>query len=491
MTTILATAMNIYIRNMVRIENPPKALENFSKSCLTFENPLYNEAKFFGRYTRGISRNIKLYEEKQTETDKHLLVPRGFLTKLLNECVRLDITFNIKDETSKPDRCLDFGSIISLRDYQKKFVEDIMRTEYGSIAIAPPGSGKTICALEVAYKLGMRTLWLTHTSDLIRQTTERAKEFLPKARLGCIGSGKWEEGDITIALVQTLIRRNIADIETKYPLVIIDECHHTPSSTFTEIITRMSAQKIIGLSATPYRKDKLEEIMFNVVGPTIAKVEKKQLIEAKQIIPATVIQRHTGIAIDGRISDYQTIMDKLCKSEQRLDMIVGDVLVEATTGNICVVLTRTIDYGRKISSRIKNFGFKPSFVYSTEIIREDGKKKRTKAMPKAARNKNIQDFISGETNIIIATLRFLAEGFDHKPLNRLFIVNPISHRNRTLIEQACGRVERVHPGKSEAIVYDYVDDHALLKAQAISRVDIYKNSLMSVIESDMKTDYLL
>ena len=112
-------------------------------------------------------------------------------------------------------------------------------------------------------------------------------------------------------------------------------------------------------------------------------------------------------------------------------------------------------------------------------------------MPRAEREKNIEDFISGKTNIIIATLKFLAEGFDHKPLNRLFIVNPISYRNRTLIEQACGRVERTSPGKTEAKVYDYVDNHSLLKTQAENRVEIYKNNLMSVVKSDMKTDYLI
>jgi len=479
--------MHIIIKNMIKIEEAPGSLISYCKKYLAFENPVYKEAQFFGRYTRGINKYIKIFEEDEGS----LYLPKGFLPELLSKSAEMGIDVTITDETVKQKEPIDYGSIIKLRDYQEEFVSAILKTKFGGIAVAPPGSGKTVTALEVIARLGMKALWLTHTSDLLRQTTERAEQFLPNAKLGYIGSGKWKEGDITIALVQTLVRRDLTELGEQYPLVIIDECHHTPSSSFTTIVTKLSACLVIGLSATPYRKDGLEDIMFNVVGPTVATVEKKRLIEAGEIIPATVIQRKTGLVINENIADYAKVMEKVYESKPRLDKIVGDVLAEALDENICVVLTRTIAYGKKIFEELSEFGINPSFVYSAEVIKGPGKKKKSVVMPRAVKEENITNFISGKTNVIIATIGFLAEGFDHKPLNRLFLVNPISHKNRTLIEQACGRVERPFPGKEEALVVDYVDGHSMLETQARNRIEIYEDNLMTVKYSNMKTDYLL
>jgi len=150
--------------------------------------------------------------------------------------------------------------------------------------------------------------------------------------------------------------------------------------------------------------------------------------------------------------------------------------LETKQGNICIALTNKIDYGRSIVEMLNRMGVAASLVFSTEV---SGEEKRI-TMPKKERELIISDFISGKINVLVATYNLLSEGFDHKPLNRLFLTTPISDKNRTLLEQTCGRVERSCEGKKDALVYDYVDNHSLLRYQASMRIDVYECSGMIV-----------
>lgn len=471
--------MRLIIKNVIDVLDAPRELYVQCAKCLTTPNPLYLESLRFGRSVRGIPKHIISFED----IDGGISVPRGFLNRLVTIADDMKLTLS-SENLLPPEKTIEVESNIVLRDYQEKFVQDIISLGSG-IAVAPPGAGKTTMALEVVARHKLKTLWLTHTADLARQTTDRIKQFLSIGSVGYIGGGKWELGNITVALVQTLVRNDLSEIAKEYPLVIIDECHHQPSYTFSEVIKKFWAKYTVGLSATPYRKDGLEDIMYSSVGPQIAKVEKKCLIDSGFIIPAQIIQKPTWTRVSDDIEDYQAIMKLVYADPHRVGVIVGDVVAESSLGNICIVLTSTIDYGRRIVAAINELGFNAELVFSTEVIIEGtGRRKKVverHTMPKKKRIEIIKQFTDGKLDILVATFKLLAEGFDHKPLNRLFLASPISPKNQTLLEQTCGRIERCCPGKENAIVYDYVDDHSLLGYQADKRVGIYEANDMVVV----------
>jgi superfamily II DNA or RNA helicase len=466
--------MRMILENKIHIPGGlSDALRLKLRNRLTTKNPLYEDARAFGRMVRGIPKTIKLYEEKGSD----FIIPRGVFDEV--ETLLKENGLGVEIENHLPEKILITpASKIKLWDYQERLVDIAMRKR-GGIIVAAPGSGKTVTGLELICRYGLRALWITHTSVLADQAINRIKAFIDNVSIGFIGAGKWSIGDITVALVQTLYKRDLSIIAKEFPLVVVDECHHTPSTTFTDVVGQFWCHHLIGLSATPYRKDGLENIMFDVLGPVIASVEKEELIAKGKIIPAMVIQKNTGVSLSNHILEYQDIISALYAIDKRIDIIAGDVVAEATLGNTCVVLTNTIDYGRKLTERINSFGVPADLVFSTEVTIEKKKIKRL-TMPKKERSKLIDGFLGGNKHVLVVTFKLLSEGFDHQPLNRLFMASPISPKNRTLIEQTCGRVERFCEGKEDAVVFDYVDDHSLLLYQAQKRALIYTDNQMKV-----------
>lgn len=485
--------IQIKIKNQLEVSGYDESLSDFIKVSLTFDNPhLEQEARRLKNslnYLRNerqrdaiinskvadIDPEIRDFEEK----DGVLILPRGYLPKLRNTLIMFGVKSTEQDCLPSFD-ALEVSSKIQLRDYQDPFVTSLLE-KGGGLGIAPPGAGKTVMALELIARAKLKTLWITHTSALAKQSMERAEEFLG-TEVGFIGSGKWKPKGLTIALVQTLARRDLSEIVKDFGLVIVDECHHCPSRTFSEVVKQFWAKYLVGISATPYRKDKLETLMFNAIGPVNAKVEKATLIRKKQLVAASVIQRQTGVKIPESVSNFQKIMKIVDGNQSRINMIVGDTVAEASLGNVCVVLVSTISYGRKIKDEIKSLGLQAELVFNAEVTKVGGKMVRKASMSKKDREQVIDSFKAGDIPVLVATFDFLAEGFDHKPLNRLFLASPISHRNHTLIEQSCGRVERTCEGKTNALIYDYVDEGCpMLNYMAEQRIPVYEQNLMEVV----------
>jgi len=461
------------------------------KNSLTFTNPhieeeirrLQNSLRYLSDKQKNVIikakvSNISPVIEDFEDAGEELLLPRGFFSKLIDMLRLLGFEYEIVDNLPVFEK-ISMSSNINLRDYQVDFVDKLVKR--GGMGCATCGAGKTRAAIEVVSRLGLKTLWITHTSALAKQTFQVAKECLD-TEIGYIGSGKWDVGNFTVALVQTLYRRNLEEISKDFGVVIVDESHNAPSKTFSETIKKFWARHIIGLTATPYRKDGLEPLMFNAIGPINARIEKDALIKKGFIVPAKVIQRKTGVKTNDSLSDYAKIMDIVNANNKRLNIIVGDVVAEASLGNTCVVLTSSIAYGKKIKNIINMLGLDAEIVFAIEAKMRKQKLIRIDSMTKKQREIHIERFKSGELKILIATFDFLSEGFDHAPLNRLFLASPISHKNYTLIEQSCGRVERCFPGKTDAIIYDYVDDGcSMLNYMASRRVLVYEENSMVVI----------
>lgn len=451
--------MKITISNKILIQGIPEELKQFLISKLKTTNPKFEEAVKNGRSTYNI--NPFIYNFRIID-DNTLSIPRGYKKQLFaHPSVKEDKILKILDERTifKPIE-IDSSSII-YRRYQYKAVASLISKSEEGILVAPAGSGKTVMGLSLIPLLGQPTLWLTHTKALANQVLDRAKFFLPSLKdddIGFIGSGKWAVGKVlTVALVQTLVRKpeEFNEITNKFGLVISDETHHCPSVTFTYVITKINSYYLYGLTATPYRRDGMEKVMFQIMGDTAVSVPTKSVETEGGIIKPKIKYRTitSKNACNGN-NTQKLIRDYIIDNKERNCTIVGDVLVEATAGNFCIVMS-----DRKIHCetlhKLISVGWE-----KTGIATGDYKEKEVQEQIKRLNNREI--------TVLITTFSLLGEGFDAPFLNRAFITTPF--RNRARVEQFIGRIQRTFPGKKDAVVFDYVDvDIGVFKNQFFSR----------------------
>lgn len=443
---------------------------------LKIPNPKYIMAQKLGYKAVFIDQFILNFEVKP---DSSIEIPRGMLSYVLKLAKDLDEKIEIIDDRTKVNLNYDIDSSkILLRDYQTKALSTMVSNGTEGLLVSKAGSGKTVMGLCLVPLLNQRTLWITHTRPLATQTVERINQFLPSLNnigdIGYIGEGKWEVGNvITIGLVQTLIRNKdkLCKLKDDFGLVICDEAHHAPSTTFTEVLGELNPYYLYGLTATPIRRDGLTDLMFQNIGNILSTVDIDEIVDYGGIIIPKVYHREINSPLPITEHDYVNILGELMLDNYRNNIIVSDVLNEATKGNICIVLTE-----RKVHADILFKLLKEKWD-KTGIATGNYKKKEI--------NATIDDLNNNRITVLVATSSLLGEGFDHAPLNRGFLCLPI--RNTVRIEQIMGRIQRTADGKKDAIMYDYVDNHSLLKHQFYNkgkhgcRYDVYK-MLGAIIE---------
>jgi len=414
-------------------------------------NPKYLEAQAAGRSLWGIDQHIHNF---QLLPDDSLLVPRGLRKRVISAAEALKIDYTVVDKRKRFEHVDIDSSIIKYRPYQFQAVLNLTGMADEGVLVAPAGSGKTVMGLSFIPLLGQPTLWLTHTSPLAQQAEDRANFFLPDiGEIGRIGGGKWKIGDIlTIGMVQTLVRNPDKVIEDmdKFGLIVLDEAHHCPASTFLKVVGSYNAWYIYGLTATPYRRDKLEQLMFQTLGETTSKVSMAEVEKYGGIMVPTVRYRTVHSAkVDGN-NIQQIITKHIVGNKKRNLMIVSDVLEEAAAGNFCIVIADRKAHCEILFELIQAGWEKTGIAtgdYSKKVVQEQ-----------------VQRYNDGEITVLVATYSLLGEGFDVPFLNRAFITSPF--RAEAKAEQLIGRIQRTHPGKKDAIVYDYVDvDIGVVKNQ--------------------------
>jgi len=454
--------------NDLRLFGAPAALTKAIKNDLTIANPLFENAVLHGRRTHGIPQKIRVYEEYSD----HLSIPRGYLSKLVDTLPLWGIEYLYKNLTTTFDPIFPPKKITTW-DYQAPWITALLSEEQG-MGQAPPGSGKTIMGLEVYARLGQPCLWLTHTGRLARQARKRAETFLG-IETGFIGQGGEDIKHFTVGMVQTLIRRDLSEYKDKFGLILVDECHHLPAETFTKVVSAFSARYRYGLTATPYRDDGLQDLMFHALGPKLASIGKQELRVRGKLMTPTVVRRPTKFSFPydrtRKKQNYKALDDALASNHARNKQIATDVLVETCVkdNNVCIVLVGRLPHGQALYDLLS------PVIPGTGYVHSKMTAKKSDAI--------LDAFESGEYRILIATYKMLAEGFDYPPANRLFLTGP--YKGRTRIEQACGRIERVYPGKDTAFIYDYVDSEVgVLNRQAEVRLDVYEANDMPVITVD-------
>ena len=450
----------ITISNNLRLKNVPPELRKILTDKLEITNPKWLENERMGRWNQGTPQTLRFFDKVGPAG---LWIPRGFMRQLILLCRKLDIQYQIDDR--RRSLCpAEFRFQGSLRPYQQIAVDQMLKRDFGTLSSAT-GSGKTIMALYMIARRRQPTLIIVHTKDLAAQWTTRIEKFLgiDAAKVGLIGGGKKAPGEkITIALVQSLYK-SVDEVADKIGFLVVDECHRCPSRTFTEAVTGFDSRYLLGLSATPWRRDKLSKLIFWHLGDVHHEVDKKYLIQTGDVLPAEVIVRETDfIPYHDPIKEYSKMLAELTADKDRNILIAGDVARETTNdAGICLVLSDRKAHCENLRALLK-FRFKVEADLLTGDLSMD------------QRQMVIERLNQNKVKVVVATGQLIGEGFDCRDLSTLFLATPIRFSGRVL--QYLGRVLRPAPGKKRARVYDYVDIRVdTLAKAAIARQKVYQH----------------
>ena len=451
--------MKISITNKLLLDDIPPGVHKELTQKLTIQNPKWIENHRMGRWNRGTPRYLKWYDKGRAG---RLYIPRGYIRQLASICNRHGEPFQLEDlRRNLPEVSFKFRG--QLKPFQKKAVDIMLNKEFGTLSAAT-GSGKTIMALDIIAKRRQPTLIVVHTKELAFQWIERIATFLaiPTEEVGLIGAGKHTLGKkVTVSLVQSLYK--CADEVSKgIGHLIVDECHRCPSRTFTDAVTEFDSRFMLGLSATPWRRDKLSKLIFWHLGDVHHEVDKNDLIVSGDVLSVEVILRETDFEpYFDPVHDYSRMLAELVSNDERNHMIAADIAREAHNDEgICLVLSDRKNHCETLQSLLR-------YRYKISVERLTGD------LTNEERQRVLARLREGDIKVLVATGQLIGEGFDCKDLSTLFLTTPIKFDGRVI--QYLGRVLRPAPGKVQARVFDYVDVNVgPLRAAARARQNVYK-----------------
>ncbi len=415
-----------------------------------------------------------------------LIAPRGILGHVIED---LGVRWEIEDRRVSVEATWPESEVLLRPDDQEPAVADVFSYPNGFL-VAPAGSGKTIMGLELGRRLGQKTLFLIHLGILKDQVIGEAIEHFgfSKKEIGVLHGRTWQIGDaLTIGMIPTLRVRDLSEIAKLLGTVIIDEAHHAPSTSFLNVISEFHSQNLIGLTATAYRRDRLDPIMFNSIGPKLAEIEHFELVEDEHLMIPTIVRKNTGWSPpNSHLMEYPDFMEAMVTAQLRNEKIVNDVISECKPGNFCIILVERTAHAEVLSQMLRDRGIRAKYAVAA-VDKEGGERdskgrKKKRAIPKKVRDKIIADLREGQLEAVVATYDLLMEGFNFRPLNRMFLASPIRWRGNVI--QALGRVQRPFEGKTDAIVYDYIDELvAMFVRQSDSRYSsVYEPMEMRVVK---------
>ncbi len=378
-------------------------------------------------------------------SDAYLSLPRGCLDDLSYLMEEYGINIKLTDERVLDNKA-KFKFFGSLSKEQKSAARKILKKDIG-VFVAPPGSGKTIISIYAIAKRRTSTLILVHRKPLIEQRRMRLSSFLgiDSKDIGQIGGGKNNpNGMLDIAMIQSMERKGVVDDRiADYGFVIVDECHHVSAVSFERVLMQAKAKHILGLTATPYRRDGHQPIIHMQCGPINCRIKAKDINQ--EISVFTVIPRITEFVCAW--SEHTNIYDvwpKLINDEKRNNLIVEDIVQAIDAGRFPIILTERREHLELLSNMLKDK------VECLAVLYGGVKTKKRKEILQELANSS-QD----KKKAILATGTYIGEGFDDPRLDTLFITMPVSFKGK--IVQYAGRLHRDYPGKKDVQIYDYVD----------------------------------
>jgi superfamily II DNA or RNA helicase len=445
----LPDRISIVIGNQIFIEkeNLPAPLRNRLIRLAAFQNPEFYKAQAMRLSTYGKPRIISCCEE----FPKHLSLPRGCLDDLISLLGELKIRAEIKDERviGQPVS-LSFQGL--LRPEQQLAADQLLQHDIGVLS-ASTAFGKTVIGAWMIAQRQVNTLVIVHRRQLMDQWVESLQSFLELAKkeIGQIGGGKQKpNGMIDVAMIQSLSDKGaVNDLVGNYGQVIVDECHHISAASFEQVIRQAKARFVVGLSATVTRQDGHHPIIFMQCGPIRYRVDDRQQA-ATRTFTHKVIVRRTDFVLPNRLENtpepsIQEVYALLAADLQRNQMIVEDILEAVHAGRSPVLLTERREhltyFEDALTGKVKNIVLLAGGM---------GRKQRNALMER------LRGIPEDDERLIIATGRYLGEGFDDSRLDTLFLALPVAWKGT--IAQYAGRLHRSYERKNEVIIYDYVDD---------------------------------
>ena len=456
--TVSATlAQRLYLPR----EGLPAVLLDALRRLATFSNPSFLERQRMRLSTALTPRVITCFEE----LDRFLVLPRGCraaLEKLLDDAgVYLDLT----DERADGEE-IDVQFTGALTATQAQGARDMLAHELG-VLCGPPGIGKTVIAAHLIAARGRSTLVLVHRKPLLEQWTQRLAEFLDldTAAVGVIGAGRSRPtGQVDIAMVQSLARQDRLDeLLAGYGHLVVDECHHVPAVSTERVLHSAPARYVTGLTATPYRRDGHHPIIAMQCGPVRHEIDR-HAARSDEPLELRIVRRDTPFDPATLPTDaaIQEIYGALAIDEQRTKMIVGDALDLLAEGRFPIVLTERREHLEQLAVGLRD--------HVPTLIELHGD------MRPAARRATAEQLActdADEPRVVLATGRYIGEGFDDARLDTLLLAMPIAWKG-TVVQYA-GRLHRARPGKREVLVYDYVDaELPVLRRMFAKRLKTYR-----------------
>ncbi len=436
----------------------PPGLRNRLLRLAAFQNPEFYKAQAMRLPTYGKPRVIGCAEDHA----HHFALPRGCLEDVQELLSDLHIDADVRDEryTGEP---LDVAFHGELRPEQETAALSILAHDMGVLS-ATTAFGKTVVAAWLIAERRANTLVLVHRRQLLEQWVERLSAFLglPPKAIGRIGGGrKKPTGSLDVAVIQSLVRKGVVkDCVAEYGHLIVDECHHLSARSFEQVIRRAKARFVMGLSATVTRKDGHHPIIFMQCGPVRHRVDAKAQAIARPF-QHTVLVRPTSFRPlaaadpDMRIQ-FQELYKELIADDERNRLICEDVVQAVREGRSPLVLTERREHLECLAARLV-----PSVRHVVVL--------RGGLRPKEAQTviANLAAIPDNEERVLLATGRYMGEGFDDARLDTLFLTLPVSWRGT--IAQYVGRLHRLYDSKREVRVHDYADLNVPMLARMFDR----------------------
>lgn len=446
-------------RIYIKTDGVPSALLNQLKHLAAFQNPEFYKKQKMRFSTHATPRVICCAEM----VDGYLSLPRGCLEDVGMLLKEYGVTLKLQDKRF-PGQRFDCSFRGVLSDDQEKALKDVLSGDFG-VFVAPPGSGKTVLALAAIAQRKTNVVILVHRKPLMDQWRLQISSLLgiDKRDIGQIGGGKNKStGIVDVAMVQSLDDEGgVDDRIAEYGFVIVDECHHVSAVSFEKVLAQAKAKYVLGLTATPYRRDGHQPIIHMQCGPICH--QTKQGDFSDHLSGSVVYSRETDFSYEwDDNSKIYDVWSKLIADEERNQLIINDVVTALDEGRFPLILTERREHLEKLSKLLKD---KADFI----AILYGGLKKKSAREVFERLKENSED----GRKVILATGSYIGEGFDKPRLDTLFLTMPSSFKGK--IVQYAGRLHRYHKDKRDVRIYDYVDSNvSVLVKMFQKRLKTYK-----------------